>query len=50
MLIAGICLAVAVFAVWRGWCARERPLDGVELQLIRRFGDQTRREQVHPFE
>jgi hypothetical protein len=50
MLIGGICLVVAAVAAWRGWCGRERPLDGAELQLIRRFGDQTRKEQIHPFE
>jgi hypothetical protein len=50
MLIAVVFLVVAVFAVWRSWCDRERPLDGAELQFIRRFDDQTRREQIHPFE
>jgi len=50
MLIGGICLAVTFFAVWRGYYSRERPLDDAELQLIRRFGDESRKEQIHPFE
>jgi len=50
MIIAGLFLAAAAVTVWRISCARERPLDDAELQLIRQFGDQTRKEQIHPFE
>jgi len=50
MVIAGLFLAAAAVTVWRISCARERPLDDAELELIRRFGDRTRNEQIHLFE
>jgi hypothetical protein len=50
MLIASIGLVAAAITIWRAVSVRERPLDPAELQFIRRFGDQIRKEQIHFFE
>jgi hypothetical protein len=50
MLMAGIGLAAAAWVLWRSWDVRERPLDDSELQFIRHFDDQSRKELIHPFE
>ena len=50
MLPAGICVVVALVVLWRAFRARPRPLDRNEVQILRHFADQIRKEQFHPFE
>ena len=50
MLIAGICMAATLLAIWRASFSRVRPLDRQEIRLIRRSAEQIRREQFHPFD
>lgn len=50
MLIAGGCLMVLLVAAWWRMEAKEPPLDRDVVRRLRRFADQTRREELLPFE
>ena len=50
MLIAGGCLMILLVAGWYRLTAKEPPLDRDVVRRIRRFADQTRREDLLPFE
>ena len=52
MLICALCMSAAALVLCRGRLRnrRLRPLDAGELRILRRFSDEWRREQIHPFE
>ena len=50
MLPAGICLVVALVAVWRASRRSQLPLDRSEILVLRYCADQIRREQFQPFD
>jgi len=50
MLLSVLGLGAAALALCCSRVRRERPLDEHELLILRRFSDEYRREQIHPFE
>ena len=50
MLVAGGCLMVLVLAAWCRVGAKEPPLDRDVVRRIRRFAEQSRREELLPYE
>ena len=50
MLVASGCLMVLAVAAWCWIGAKEPPLDRDVVRRIRRFADQTRREELLPYE
>ncbi|MGA2716083.1 MAG: hypothetical protein ABSG41_23540 [Bryobacteraceae bacterium] len=50
MLLAAICLAALLIAIWRDSFAGNAPLDRAEIRVIRHYADQIRKEQIQPFD
>jgi hypothetical protein len=50
VLVALVCLLILLLVVWFRAGAKDPPLDREVVQRIRRFSDQTRREQILPYE
>ena len=50
LTIAGVLLIIASLIGRHGRRTRERYLEGAELQALRRFDDQVRKELIHPFD
>jgi hypothetical protein len=50
LILIEVLLAVALFAMWRGAKGNNPPLDREEIEIIRHFADQMRKEQFHPYE
>jgi hypothetical protein len=50
MVVSVLCLLAAALLLCCGWFRRERPLDAEELRTLRRFSDELRKQQIHPFE
>ncbi len=51
MLVIGVCVLIAlVFTLCSGTQGKTRPLGRTDMQRLRRFSEEVRREQVLPFE
>jgi hypothetical protein len=50
MVLSALCIGAAAIIVAYIWLGRDPPLDGRELQDLRDYSEQNRKEQIHPFE
>ena len=50
MLIAGVGLVILLLALWSRAGTKPPPMDGEVVRRIRRFAEQSRREELLPYE
>lgn len=50
MVLSALCIGAAAIVLAYFYLRREPPLDGRELQDLRDYSEQHRKEQIHPFE